>query len=382
MPLDQLTPTQQGLPSSIFNANKSDYEATPLFFGQEPGLLDTVNKKHPRLFELYKTLRSLDWDEEEFGFASNYADFEACAESDRASYDFMIRTLAWQWEADSIASRSIATIMGPVTSDSTLWMAFAKWTENEVLHGLTYSEIVRYSFADPSKVLSEILEVKESLERLDTVAKVMKRAHEVSHKYALGQVEADQESYNAIFMFIVALYFLERIQFMASFSVTFALAKTGLFQSIGDAVGRIAQDEFEVHAQFAQEILRIELNTERGRLAYQQCRPMIVKLFKEIIATEDTWLEYLFSEGRELPGYTLNKAKAWVRFCGKVPAVFLDITSDLGGLEFPENNPIPFMGDYLDLGDVQQAPMEQAPTNYRVNIMARDDDAADFGFSL
>lgn len=381
MPLDQLTRTEHNLPQKLFNADKSDYENTPLFFGQEPGLLDTVNKKHPELFKLYKTLRSLDWDEQEFDFTSNYADFEACAESDRASYDFMIRTLAWQWEADSIASRSIATIMGPVTSDSTLWMAFAKWTENEVLHGLTYSEIVRYSFAKPDLVLAEILEVKESLERLDTVSRVMKKAHDVSHKYALGQVEADQESYNAIFMFIVALYFLERVQFMASFSVTFALAKTGLFQSIGDAVGRIAQDEFEVHAQMAQEIIRIELGTERGMRAYQQCKPMIITLLKEIVECEDTWLNYLFSEGRELPGYTLNKAKAWVRFCAKVPAKFLGITEELG-IEFPEHNPLPFMSDYLDLGDVQQAPMEQPPTNYKVNVMTRDDNNTDFDFVM
>ncbi|MFO5520899.1 hypothetical protein ACLBP3_30280, partial [Klebsiella pneumoniae] len=57
-------------------------------------------------------------------------------------------------------------------------------------------------------------------------------------------------------MFFIALYFLERIQFMASFAVTFAIGRTGAFQQIAAAVKKIAQDEFEVNDQDVQQIIR------------------------------------------------------------------------------------------------------------------------------
>jgi ribonucleoside-diphosphate reductase beta chain len=372
------------LPAKIFNTQKTDYERTPLFFGQEGGLLDTINKQYPKLWSLYKTLRSLDWDENEFDYSSCNVEFATSDPTGRICADFMIKTLAWQWEADSMASRAIATIMGPVCSSTELWCGYVKINENENVHGLTYSEIVRSSFDNPDEVLKEILEVKEAMSRLTSVAQVMGRAHEVSHKYALGQVEADQESYNAIFMFLVAMYFLERVQFMSSFAITFAVCRTGLFQPIGKAVERIAQDEFEIHAQFGQEVLRIELATERGRIAYQQCKPMIVNLLDEILNSEDTWLEYLFSSGNELPGFTLSHGKRWNKFNGRAAAVFIGVEQDLiaRGHEFPQTNPLPFMLDYLDVSASQSAPQEEQNAQYKVNLLSRDDDNEDFELVL
>jgi len=371
------------LPSKVFNGNKTDYEHSPLFFGQDAGLLDTVNKKRVRLMELFRELRSLDWDDTEFDFGSCAIDFEIAKKEASLEYDMMIKTLLWQWEADSMASRSLAGIMANVVTDSELWLGIVKINENENIHALTYSEIVRNSFANPNTALAEILEVKEALERLHAVADVMKEAHRVSHMYALNMIQADQVAYNAIFMFCVAMYFLERIQFMASFSVTFAICRLGRFQPIGKAVERIAQDEFEIHSQFQQEVLRIELQTERGRIAYEQCKPMIIALWREVVACELGWLEYLFAGDRELPGYTLAKGKQWVLFNAATPAKFLGFYEDIkDDYAFPTTNPLVFMEEYLDVSSTQSAPQEEDSASYRVNVMTRTDDNVDFDFEL
>ena len=55
---------------NIFNTNKTDYERTPLFLGQAPGLFDTVNKNYPKIWNLYKLMKSLDWDENEFNYTT------------------------------------------------------------------------------------------------------------------------------------------------------------------------------------------------------------------------------------------------------------------------------------------------------------------------
>src|SRR5699024_354704 len=121
-------------------------------------------------------------------------------------------------------------------------------------------------------ILEEILSVQEALSRLTVVSNVFNEAFEASYDYARGRRENNQETYNKIYMFVVALLCMERIQFMASFAVTFGICDgTGLFQPIGKAVQKIAQDEFEVHVQYGKEVLRAMYKTERGRAAFEQC---------------------------------------------------------------------------------------------------------------
>lgn len=380
------------LPIKIFNNTKTDYDSPEIILGQEPGLFDSIHNHHPVLFDLYKRLRSMDWDENEFPYGDCLHEFETC---ERQYYDMMIKTLAWQWEADATASRAIVNILGPVMTDSRVWAGYVRINDNENLHALTYSEIVRNSFKDPQVILDEILKVEEAQSRLVTVAKVMGEAHDASHAYACRQIPNDQDLYNKIFKFFMALYYLERIQFMASFAITFALGKMGMFQPIVMGVQKIAIDEFEIHAQFGQEVIKALLKTERGRLAYEQTKEEGVKLFWEILMSEVNWLIYLFSEGRELPGVTLKKMIQWVLFNGNAAGTFTGhkdgITDEMRkeflavtgfDLEFPDKNPLAYMTEYLDLNANQAAAQELDLNNYKVNVIntANEQEKFDLGF--
>mgnify|MGYP001590329545 CR=1 FL=1 len=384
--------TVRDIPAKIFNVAKQDYGQRNIILGEDAGLLDSITNNHPVAWGLYKRLRKLDWDELEFDFSVCNAEFKS---ADKSIYDMMLKTLAWQWEADSIASRSIVNILSNVVTDSRIWTGYCRINENECVHALTYSEIVRGSFDDPQEVKAEILAVEEAHARMATVGKVMGEAHRVSHSYALGLVKNDQETYNAMFMFLVALYFLERIQFMASFAVTFAIVKTGMFQQIGHAVKKIAQDEFEIHAQFGQEVLKAELQTERGLTAYRQCRPLIIQLLWDIVRSETEWSNYLFSEGRELTGVTRKSLTNWVLFNAQAAATFLEVQDDvivehsnefldMTGFElaWPKGNPLPYMTDYLDISGTQASPQEEKKGDYMVNLVSRRDEQAVFAFDI
>jgi len=357
--------------NKVFNKSKSDYGATSLFLGEPAGIFDTVNKQYPEIWELYKTMKSLDWSEDEFNYASCVSDFKTC---DKATYDMMIKTLGFQWEADSVASR-ISPIVGCLTSSSELWAAWQRISDNEVVHAATYSEIVRNSFDDPSTVLDEILNVEESFSRLDKVGEVMSRCYRTAHKYALGELEPTQGVYNDAFMFAVTMLVLERIQFMSSFAVTFSICDTGLFQPIGKAVQKIAQDELEVHAELDKAVIRNELKTERGKIAMEQCRQDIKELVEEVIDSEARWVDYLFSEGRELVGMNADILKQWALFCAKDVVNFLGVETEY---KFPRSNPLKFMDSWLNIGKSQGSPQEEDIAQYKVNVMRRDDDGVEF----
>lgn len=360
--------------TTVFNSSKTpdQYRAkSPLFFGPDPGLFDTVNKHYPKIWSLYKTMKSLDWSEDEFDYTQCNLDFKNC---DPAVSDMMIRTLAWQWEADSAASRSIAPVLAPFISDSSLWAAWQRISDNEVVHAATYSEIVRMSFDDPEKVLAEVLAVKESLVRLDSVKNIFEELYVASHKYALKQITAE-EAYDSVFMTVVALLLLERVQFMASFAITFTICSTNFFQPIGKAVQKIAQDELEVHSELDKEVLRVELATERGRNAYLRLAPRIKQVCDEVVQGEFEWTDYMFSQGRELVGTNSQIIKNWVLFNARDVYKFLDIESDH---KFPRTNPMPHIEDWINIGKSQAAPQEQDNNQYKVGAIVRDDSNTDF----
>ena len=354
----------------VFNTKKTaqDYMQNnqPLFFGKQQGLFNTVYKPYPKIWSLYKEMKSLDWSEDEFDYSQCLNDFKDCPKS---VSEMMIKTLAWQWEADSVASRAIAPVFAPFITDSSLWAAWQRISDNEVVHSATYSEIVRMSFDDPEKVLESVLEEQESLKRLSTIGKVFDDVYLASHRYALGQITED-EAYEKLFLAIVALLLLERVQFMASFAITFTICSSNWFQAIGKAVQKIAQDELEVHVQLDKTVLSIELETERGKAVFEKNKEVISKLAHEVVDTELNWTSHIFSEGRELLGANENLVKQWVLFNAKDVFKFLNIETDL---KFPTKNPMPNLENWLNISAVQSAPQEEVNNQYKVNTIIRDD---------
>lgn len=362
---------KQHLPTAIFNTEKTDYEAPEIILGTAPGLFDTINKHYPELWKLYKTLKSQDWDENEFDYSSCNIQFKTC---DKNTYDMMVKTLAWQWEADSVAARSIAAVLGPVCSSSEAWAGWVEITRNEIVHAATYSEIVRNSFDNPDDILEEILSVQEAMQRLKVVSEAFNEALQTSREYSLNLVPNSQPVYDAIYLFIVTLLCMERIQFMASFAVTFGICEsTGLFQPIGKAVQKIAQDEFEVHVQYGKEVLKSLFKTERGQQAFANTRSRIVAIINEVVASESEWTRYAFSEGRELTGVTAQMMLDWVYFSASDVARFFGVENEV---DFPivQKNPLKYMENWLDMSKIQASNQEEDTAQYKVGVMKRDDE--------
>lgn len=357
---------------SVFNIDKSDYESPSLFLGEGGnGVLDSINKKYPEIWKRYKSIKSLDWDENEFNYSSCINDFKSC---DKSTYDMMIKTLAFQWEADSIASR-ISPIVGCVVTSSELWAAWQRVSDQEVIHALTYSEIVRNSFEDPSDILNEIIKVKESFSRLNVIGQTLDKVSKYAHEYAAGLRPNDQEMYNQCYLFTVAMLILERVQFGASFGVTFAICDTGLFTPIGKAVQKIAQDEFEEHVELDKAVLRNEWKTERGAIAKEQCKDLVKQMLDEVVESELEWVDYLFSEGRSLVGINADLLKKWSMYGASDVYSFMEIEPER---KLPKQNPLNFMEKWLNISMQQSSLQEEDQGQYRVGIVRRDDEETIF----
>ena len=244
------------------------------------------------------------------------------------------------------------------------------------VHGATYSEIVRASFRDPRKVLEEVLGIVEAHQRLAVVANEFSWIRKRGLRYQLGDVPNDQETYNAIFMFTFLMFVLERLQFMSSFVVTFAMGEENSFMPACKAIQKIAQDEFEVHVELDRMVLNNELQTERGKIAYQQLKPRMQAVYDAVINAEVTWLkDVLWADGYDLQNLNLKQAVDWVHWCG------LNVARPMG-LEVThpvvDRIPVHYMKTWLNISDIQASPQEEANGQYKVGIMERDDEDVEF----
>lgn len=352
----------------IFNTQKSDYTQPSLFLGEEMGLVDSIHKHYPKLWSLYKKLKAQDWDENEFDLSTCNNDFKTCSKN---IYEMMLLTLAWQWEADSIASRTLYSIAAPFISSTELSCLYPEIVTNENVHALTYSEIFRNSFDDTDTIIPLIQSLSEVVSRSEIVTAIFKETYDVGHKLSLGEIDRnDPIAYESIFKFIVAMYCLERVQFMPSFAVTFAIANSGIFVPAGKAVQKIAQDELDIHVEVHKATLEYELKTERGLNTFNKLKPFIRTLIKEIIRSEKEWINHLFSDGRELVGMDKALLTKWLMFCAKDPITFFGFASEYTDL--PDKNPIGFMKEWLNIDKIQVSPQEENPGGYLLGAISRD----------
>lgn len=368
--LQRLARAADTVSEKIFNVNKTDYALPQLFLGEQPsGLLDTLHRPYPKLFQLYEELKAMDWKHNEFDYSSCVSQFKTCSPS---IYRMMIRTLAWQWEGDSTAGRSLGDVLLPLATCTESRVGYGRIIDNENTHSLTYSEIVRGSFEDPSVILDEITSVRESHGRMAVVANIFENGRVASLEWQTTRVRT-MEIEDALFMLIAATFMLERVQFMASFAITFGICELGLFEPIGTAVQLIARDEYTNHVPFGEEVLRIILDTDWGRAAFARCRTKLIDANVELLRNEIAWVDYLHSDGDELPGVTPTKLKAFSMFCGRGSTELTGITAEVEarlGIALPTELPLSYMADWIDINEKQSSPQEQDNNQYLINTVS------------
>jgi ribonucleoside-diphosphate reductase beta chain len=359
--------------NNIFNTEKTleQYSNPKIYLNDAKGLINTIHKSFPKIWSLYKEIKALDWSEDEFDYSQCLQDFKTV---DKDVSDFMINTLAWQWEADSIAATSPIVLIAPFNPSIEIWETEAAITVNELVHANTYSEIVRMSFDKPEEVLDEILKKQESLKRLESVTTFLSEFENFSKEVQYGTEYSEEETIKYLLKYYFAMLLLERIQFMASFAITFTIAKTGLFQAIGQAVKKIAQDELEVHVEYRKQvILELQKMDKTGKI-WESIKPELNKMFHDVVTTEMIWTEELFKD-KNLVGVNADLIKEWVLFNAKDVAKFAKLESQF---QFPTKNPIPFLEDWFNMNAAQQAPQEIQVAAYKVNATKRNDENITF----
>lgn len=369
--------------NTIFNTTKTleEYSEKKLFGVGEMPLLNTIHKNYPELWKTYKDMKALDWDENEIDYDQCLVDFEK-APPDMA--EMMIKTLMWQWEADSIAAQAPTYILAPFEPCLELLEAEKIITVNEGVHGLSYSEVVRMSFKNPDKVLSDILEQKEIFERSTSFGTLMKEIKRFSIQLAYNkefglEIPSSEEQTKVLMQYYFVMLCLERIQFMCSFAITFTICQTGFFMPIGSVVMKICQDELEIHSEYRKNVLKALMKTPLGVKVFEELKPSFETLLEDVVTEEHRWTrEFVFENGKKsLIGTNEDLVCSFGLYAAKDVANTFKLKPNL---VFPKNNPMPHLEQWMDLSKIQQAPQEQDIVAYQKNTITRKDEQEIFEF--
>lgn len=363
---------------SIFNKNNTSWKTGkyPLFLGDSMALIDSIATNYPKIFDLYKLQKSIDWNEDEVNLLQSRQDLMTTTKN---NYDVMVKTLAFQWELDSTASQAIAPLFAPFVSNSELWMAYCKLTEIECLHSLTYSEIIRQCITDPQEVYKEVMHSEEVLNRSVAVIEAFNELAVYGAKYKLGQVDRnDRGMHYSILKALIALLCLEGIEFMASFACTFALAEQNIFIGIAKLVQKIMLDE-NLHVMVGKEVIGILIHNEDNiwKELFEENKEELTNMVVEVINQELSWNEYIFSEGRSIVGLNKILLDEWVLWKSQEIMDFLGMDNPFDRIK---TNPLRWMDNWEDLNKKQNANQESDNTNYRLNAVK--DDSEDMEFEL
>lgn len=347
-------------------------EKSSLILGNKVGLIQNIYEHYPTIANLRDVAFKQAWRWDEIDMTPdidqvNNPDF-------RKEVDILIETLSFQAAGDSLAARGVSTILRPIISSNALEGLCVEWERQELVHGLTYSEILRVVFADRStELLNYIAQNKNALQRALYMGKIFNETYVNNIKYEMGSRNYKknhiEEIKRLVVKYFTVMLCLEAISFKASFASTFMLVETtGAFTRIGKNIQLIAKDEL-LHSEFSREIIRLLKEDKEWRDVFNDDEVILFNKFaiSTILGYEYEWSRNLFSNGRTMIGLNANILQDYTGFCARYV---------YDSLEYPycdpvrnvKSNPLPELDrKWFCLDLIQTASQEIPINNYRLN---------------
>jgi ribonucleoside-diphosphate reductase beta chain len=350
-----------------YNLNtKTDYLHRKMFL--DPAGPVTIQRfeevKYNKIADFEKTARGFFWVPEEVSLTKDAQDFKEA--SDAIKHIFTSNLLR-QTALDSLQGRGPSQIFTPVVSLPELEALVYNWTFFETnIHSRSYSHIIRNIYNVPKEVFNTIHDTKEIVDMASSIGKYYDDLHQINCKVEAGVAVTEDEHIKAIWLALHASYALEAFRFMVSFATSLAMVENKIFIGNGNIISLILQDELLHKGWTAYIINQVVKEDPRFARVAQECQYEAQQIYRDVIAEEKGWAEYLFMKG---PVIGLNAS---------ILKDFVDYTA-VGALKeigikywdpAPKTTPIPWFNKHTDTSKKQTALQESESTSYVIGVMS------------
>lgn len=350
-----------------YNLNKkTDYLNRKMFL--DPAGPVTIQRfeevKYNKIADFEKTARGFFWVPEEISLTKDSQDHK---ESSEAVKHIFTSNLLRQTALDSIQGRGPSQIFIPVISLPELEALIYNWTFFESnIHSRSYSHIIRNIYNVPKDVFNTIHDTQEIINMASSIGKYYDDLHILNCKKELGQEVKEFDHIRAIYLALHASYALEAFRFMVSFATSLAMIENKIYIGNGNIISLILQDELLHKSWTAYIINQVIKEDERFAEVHKECLHEAIQIYKDVIAEEKSWADYLFQKGPVI-GLNSNILKDFVDYTA------VGALKDIGIKYWnhaPKTTPIPWFNKHSDTSKKQSALQETESTNYVIGIMS------------
>jgi ribonucleoside-diphosphate reductase beta chain len=347
---------------------KTDYLNRKMFL--DPAGPVTIQRfeevKYKKIADFEATARGFFWQPEEISLSKDANDFKDA--SDAVKHIFTSNLLR-QTALDSLQGRGPSQIFTPVVSLPELEALVYNWTFYETnIHSKSYSHIIRNIYNVPKDVFNTIHDTQEIVGMASSVGNYYDKLHRINCMKEMDGSVNEKEHIKAIYMALHASYALEAFRFMVSFATSLAMVENKIFIGNGNIISLILQDELLHKGWTAFLINQVVKEDQRFVTAAKECEAEVIELYKDVIAEEKAWADYLFRKGPVI-GLNANILKEFVDYTA------VGALKDIGikyWATAPKSTPIPWFNKHSDTSKKQTALQESESTNYVIGVMSEN----------
>jgi ribonucleoside-diphosphate reductase beta chain len=174
-----------------------------------------------------------------------------------------------------------------------------------------------------------------------------------------------------LFLAMMTVNILEGLRFYVSFACTFGFGELKFMEGSAKIISLIARDEAQ-HLAISTHILKLWLQGKDDPVMYNiagECEAEVYALWKECVAEEKEWAEYLFKDGSMI-GLNTTLLNQYVEYIANRRLRALGYSTIF---DQPVNtNPLPWTQHWLTSSGLQVAPQETEVESYIVGGIKQD----------
>lgn len=355
---------------NIINLNTNvDRLKQPIWFGESLSLQRYDTFRYPGIFGLFKNQLSYFWRPEEVDLGKDITDFKSLSKHEKFIFT---KNLEYQILLDSIQGRGISSLKEHLSNPEC--EAFMNsWELMETLHSYSYTHIIRNIYNDSEKVYDGILTDPEIIKRTTSVTKY--------YDALINKIPSDtiDDLKKKLYLTLMSINILEGVRFYVSFACSYSFAENKKMEGNAKIISLINRDE-NLHLGFTQKILSV-LRTEPSegfQHIVEECKPIVVEMFRDAATEEIEWCKYLFKDG-SLLGLNEEILSSYMKWL-----INFRMTSIKLEPIFPkQENPINWINNWTASKNLQVAPQETEVESYVVGSFNQDLEKSDFsGFDI
>lgn len=383
--------------SSIFKLGTTvRSKNTQLFFGDEVlnrNIQTYHDPKYPWILETAEELRATgNWSKNEIDLSKEKADFDSLTEAGQHIFN---SGLKFAIALDSCAGRGPLQLFNDYgISNNPEWELYVtNHQNNELLHSESYTELVRAIYNDVDVFIDSIIEDEFVQKRASSIlsyfnraTKVldMHRANEVCKEYGKKEQPfpfiTEYDLKKAVYRSAIVLNMFEGIRFFATFvtSWSFSEQPEKLFAGSSNIFKLIARDEM-IHLDVFQKLIKIlREDPDEGFIEVtKDLEQEVYDMYKTAYQEEQEWINYLFSKGSPLIGMNKNILQEYMDYIFAIRMINIGLNPEIIGITKPNQNPLPWVDNYLDSSHIKSAPQEIESVNYVAAIDSSQDEDFD-----